>query len=215
MTASLPILYSFRRCPYAIRARLAIKISQVPVVLREVVLADKPDAMLAVSPKGTVPVLALDNSNVLDESMDIMMWALNQNDPDSWLINNKDKENETKTLIAINDNEFKQHLDHYKYADQYPANTAESYRQQAESFLQQLEINLSQTTFILSDRLSMVDMAIFPFIRQFAFVDKPWFDRLPYKNLQIWLKHILTSDLFTQVMMKQVQWKENDAEILF
>lgn len=215
MTISYPILYSFRRCPYAIRARLAIKISQVQVVLREVVLADKPHEMLALSPKGTVPVLALDNSKVIDESMDIMMWALNQNDPDSWILNNKDKQDETNALIAVNDTEFKQHLDHYKYADQYPANTIEYYRQQAESFLQQLEEHLSQTTFILSDHLSMVDMAIFPFIRQFAFVNKPWFDRSPYKNLQIWLKYILTSNLFSQVMMKQGQWKNGDAEILF
>ena len=215
MAISLPILYSFRRCPYAIRARLAIKISQVPVVLREVVLADKPHEMLALSPKGTVPVLVLDNSKVIDESMDIMMWALNQNDPDRWILNIKDKQDETNALIVVNDTEFKQHLDHYKYADRYPENTIEYYRQQAQSFLQQLEEHLSQTTFILSDHLSMVDMAIFPFIRQFAFVDKSWFDRLPYKNLQLWLEYILTSNLFTQVMMKKEQWKEGDAEILF
>lgn len=215
MAISHPILYSFRRCPYAIRARLAIKISQIQVVLREVVLADKPHEMLALSPKGTVPVLVLDNSKVIDESMDIMMWALNQNDPDRWILNNKDKQDETNALIVVNDTEFKQHLDHYKYADRYPENTIEYYRQQAQSFLQQLEEHLSQTTFILSDHLSMVDMAIFPFIRQFAFVDKSWFDRLPYKNLQLWLEYILTSDLFTQVMMKKEQWKEGDAEILF
>lgn len=215
MAISHPILYSFRRCPYAIRARLAIKISQIQVVLREVVLADKPHEMLALSPKGTVPVLVLDNSKVIDESMDIMMWALNQNDPDRWILNNKDKQDETNALIVVNDTEFKQHLDHYKYADRYPENTIEYYRQQAQSFLQQLEEHLSQTTFILSDHLSMVDMAIFPFIRQFAFVDKSWFDRLPYKNLQLWLEYILTSNLFTQVMMKKEQWKEGDAEILF
>ena len=215
MAISHPILYSFRRCPYAIRARLAIKISQIQVVLREVVLADKPHEMLALSPKGTVPVLVLDNSKVIDESMDIMMWALNQNDPDRWILNNKDKQDETNALIVVNDTEFKQHLDHYKYADRYPENTIEYYRQQAQSFLQQLEEHLSQATFILSDHLSMVDMAIFPFIRQFAFVDKSWFDRLPYKNLQLWLEYILTSDLFTQVMMKKEQWKEGDAEILF
>jgi len=215
MAISHPILYSFRRCPYAIRARLAIKISQIQVVLREVVLADKPHEILALSPKGTVPVLVLDNSKVIDESMDIMMWALNQNDPDRWILNNKDKQDETNALIVVNDTEFKQHLDHYKYADRYPENTMEYYRQQAQSFLQQLEEHLSQTTFILSDHLSMVDMAIFPFIRQFAFVDKSWFDRLPYKNLQLWLEYILTSNLFTQVMMKKEQWKEGDAEILF
>lgn len=213
MTISHPILYSFRRCPYAIRARLAIKMSKIQVVLREVVLADKPDVMLALSPKGTVPVLALDHNKVIDESMDIMTWALNKNDPAGWIIH--DKQTETNALIAVNDNEFKQHLDHYKYADQYPMNTVAFYRQQAELFLQTLEQHLSQTTFILSDHLSLVDMAIFPFIRQFAFVDKTWFDKLPYKNLQIWLENILASDLFSQVMLKQETWKEGDAEIMF
>jgi len=205
-----PILYSFRRCPYAIRARLAIKVSQIQVELREVVLADKPKAMLALSPKGTVPVLVLPDGTVIDESKDIMLWALNQNDPDNWLSKHQDKLNETDGLINLNDNDFKRHLDHYKYADRFPDYPMEYYRGQAEVFLQQLEMRLSKNSFLLGDRISMLDMAIVPFIRQCAFVDKPWFDQTPYIQLQDWLENILASDLFNQVMIKQPQWKEGD-----
>lgn len=205
-----PILYSFRRCPYAIRARLAIKVSQIQVELREVVLAEKPKAMLAESPKGTVPVLVLSDDTVIDESKDIMFWALNQNDPDKWLSQHQEKINEIDALITLNDNDFKRYLDHYKYADRFPEQPMEYYREQGEVFLQQLETRLSKNPFLLGDSLSMADMAIVPFIRQFAFVDKPWFDRSPYRQLQDWLENILASDLFNKVMIKQSQWKEGD-----
>lgn len=208
MNNKLPILYSFRRCPYAIRARLAIKVSKIQVELREVVLADKPEAMLALSPKGTVPVLVLADGAVIDESRDIMLWALNQNDPHNWLSKYNDKLSETNALIRFNDYEFKRHLDHYKYADRFPECPMEYYRQQGEVFLRQLDTRLNQKPFLLGDTLSMVDMAIFPFIRQFAFVDKPWFKQTPYQQLHNWLDTILSSDLFNQVMIKQPQWKE-------
>lgn len=215
MNNKFPILYTFRRCPYAIRARLAIKISQTQLELREVVLADKPESMLEVSPKGTVPVLVLQNGTVIDESKDIMHWALKQNDPENWLSKDDDIIAETDALITLNDNEFKRHLDHYKYADRFPEHPMEYYRQRGEAFLQQLEARLSQHPFLLGDAVSMTDMAILPFIRQFAFVDKPWFDQAPYPHLQSWLENLLASELFNQVMIKHLQWKEGDDVTLF
>lgn len=214
-TNALPVLYSFRRCPYAIRARLAIKVSCLQIELREVVLADKPREMLLVSPKGTVPVLQLSDGQVIDESMDVVNWALNQNDPKGWLPKEERDKNETNRLIEINDNEFKQHLDHYKYADRFPQHPTEYYRSQAEKFLQVLEDKLCLKIFLISDEVSIADIAIFPFVRQFAFVDKDWFDQTDYKKLQIWLNTFLTMDLFNDVMKKYPRWNSDDEVQLF
>lgn len=204
MLAQAPILYSFRRCPYAIRARLAIAASNIEIELREVRLADKPSAMLAVSPKATVPVLVLADKSVIDESLDIMLWAL-QKTQHKWLQADKNK---TRDLIHYNDTEFKIHLDHYKYADRFPEHSMQSYRQAATLFLQQLEDCLTKNQYLVSDNFSLADAAIFPFIRQFAFVDKDWFEQTAYKKLQLWLENILNSDLFNQVMKKHPQWIE-------
>ena len=209
----LPILYSFRRCPYAIRARLAIKVSGVQVELREVVLADKPKEMLACSSKGTVPVLQLVDGSVIDESLDIMLWALNQNDPDNWLAHSSSLE--TSSLIEFNDTEFKQHLDHYKYADRFPEFTMETYRAKGEVFLQRLEAQLDQHSYLAGEKFSMLDIAIFPFIRQFAYVDKAWFDQNDYKNLQAWLEGLLESKLFNSVMRKYPKWDLNSQCEIF
>lgn len=210
---SLPVLYSFRRCPYAIRARLAIKVCGVQIELREVVLADKPKKMLTCSSKGTVPVLQLDDGTVIDESLDIMLWALKQNDPDKWLEYSPSQE--MSSLIEFNDTEFKEHLDHYKYADRFPEFTMETYRARGESFLQRLEEQLNQNSYLAGDHLSMVDMAIFPFIRQFAYVDKTWFDQSSYKKLQAWLEALLESQLFHDVMRKYPKWKMNSQHVIF
>lgn len=213
--SQLPILFSFRRCPYAIRARLAIKVSTVPVELREVVLADKPKEMLLCSPKGTVPVLQLVDASVVDESRDIMLWALTQNDPQNWLPSNASEEKETFRLINVNDDEFKACLDKYKYADRFPEQSVEFYRQQGEGFLRQLEERLGESTYLLGDKISLADMAIFPFIRQFAHVDKPWFDQSEYKKLQRWLEHLLASPLFNEVMHKYPKWTNGQAVQVF
>ncbi|MFK5913833.1 MAG: glutathione S-transferase [Woeseiaceae bacterium] len=214
MNESLPIFYSFRRCPYAIRARLALKISAVDVVLREVKLSDKPHAMLACSPKGTVPVLQLSDKIIIEESKEIMLWALAKNDPEKWMANDVSVEQETNYLIDVNDNEFKQHLDHYKYADRFPEFSMQKYRKQGEEFLQKLEEKLSVTAFLLSDEMSLVDIAIFPFIRQFAYVDKDWFDVSEYEYLKKWLNYFLQSELFNSVMKKHKPWHEGD-ELVF
>ena len=206
----LPILYSFRRCPYAIRARLALKVSSIDVELREIKLSNKPVEMLECSPKGTVPVLLLPNGKVIDESKDIMEWALEQSDPNNWLSNEIGVEQEIARLTDYNDNEFKKYLDLYKYADRFPENTVEYYRQLGEVFLEKLEHKLNKTNFLLKDEITFVDMAIFPFIRQFAFVDKDWFDKSQYNKLKKWLVSLLETSLFNDVMKKHPLWSIDD-----
>jgi glutathione S-transferase len=202
MTNPLPILYSFRRCPYAIRARLAIAYAGIPVEIREVQLKHKPEQMLAISPKGTVPVLQLPDGKVIEESLDIMRWTLPQNDPDNWL----DTGEGSERLIQWNDGDFKYYLDRYKYADRYPEFPESYYRSQAELFLAELESKLSLNTYLGGNHLSLLDAAIFPFIRQFAAVDNQWFQSSEYRHLNNWLSGLLVSDLFALVMVKYSVW---------
>jgi glutathione S-transferase len=201
-----PIFYSFRRCPYAMRARLAIAYSNVDVELREVELRNKPQAMLLISPKGTVPVLQLENGKVLDESLDIMFWALQQNDAEHWL--NATGLDHAKALILFNDERFKYYLDRYKYADRYPAYSELYYRQQGELFLADLESVLSQNAYLSGDQFSLADAAILPFVRQFCAVDPLWFKCSPYPALRQWLNYFLASSLFKQVMTKYPCWQD-------
>ena len=211
----LPILYSFRRCPYAIRARMAIKYSGITVEHREVVLADKPEDMLLKSTKGTVPVLVLPDGKIIDESHDIILWALATKDPENWLPKNKIISQKTNELIDTNDGSFKKHLDHYKYSVRFPDQPAENYRAQAEKFLQELDNLLENSRFLLGEKITMVDIALFPFIRQFAFVDKNWFGQSPYKKLQGWLNHFLQLKLFAEVMKKYPKWSPGNDIIEF
>ncbi len=202
----LPVLYTFRRCPYAMRARLAIAVSGVSVEYREIALRNKPQAMLAISPKGTVPVLQLIDGRVIDESLDIMLWALAQNDPQQWLQGEQALPDAAKALIDTNDGPFKFWLDRYKYADRYPEHPAEYYRQQPEEFLQCLEDLLGAQEYLLGAHVGIADMAIFPFIRQFAAVDKTWFAASDYGRLQKWLDALAMSELFSGVMIKRDCW---------
>jgi len=200
-----PILYSFRRCPYAMRARLAIAYAGVAVEVREVELRNKPQAMLLISPKATVPVLQLENGKVLDESLDIMFWALQQNDPEHWL--NAAGLDHATALIRRNDEPFKYFLDRYKYADRYPAYSELYYRQQGELFLADIERLLTQSAYLCGEQFSLADAAILPFIRQFCAVDPAWFKASPYPALRRWLNHFLASSLFEQVMTKYPCWQ--------
>lgn len=209
----LPILYSFRRCPYAIRSRMAIAVSQQQVELREVDLKRKPPELLACSPKATVPVLQIDKQNILEESLDIMHWALHINDPLDWLAFNKNAL--TEKLVDENDNEFKQYLDRYKYADRFPDNSLEYHQQQACTFPNRLEILLQENRYLLSNQPTLADVAIFPFIRQFAFVDKKWFDQMPWKLLQHWLDRFLNDPLFDLVMKKNQPWQATSQLKIF
>jgi glutathione S-transferase len=197
----LPILYSFLRCPYAIRSRMALRYAGIDYELREISLKNKPPEMLAISPKGTTPVLQLTDGEVLEESLDIIYWALAQNDPEGWLEFFPNLLELGKNLIAINDSEFKQNLDRYKYHVRFPEPQA-TYRAQAETYLETLEKLLRLHSFLLGDRDSFADIAIFPFIRQFAHVDLDWFDNSHYLALVRWLNFYKSSSLFLSVMEK-------------
>jgi glutathione S-transferase len=212
---SLPILYSFRRCPYAIRARLALKYAGVPIELREVALRSKPAQMLALSPKGTVPVLQLPDGRVLQESIDIMVWALEQADADGWL-KQGDARDEAQALIALNDGPFKALLDRYKYPERHPEHTADGYRSEAvQLFIAPLNQRLSSHVCLMGARPSLADMAIIPFIRQFAQVDANWFDSAPHPELRAWLKRLTGSDLFEAVMRpRPPAWQFGDPVTL-
>lgn len=214
-TSSSHILYSFRRCPYAMRARMALLYSQQTVEIREIVLRDKPASMIEISPKGTVPVLILKKGKLLEESLDIMYWALAQNDPDDWQLSTTDLNANILELIKECDGEFKMNLDQYKYADRYPEKSAITYREQGERFLNLLNRRLATHTFLFGQKISIADIAIFPFIRQFAHVDKAWFDQSEYEHLKKWLKSHLESELFLSIMLKLPAWKEGDPPTLF
>ncbi len=192
-------LYSFRRCPYAMRARMALRYSGVPVEIHEVSLKTKPADMLAASPKGTVPVLVLEGGRVIDESLDIMRWALAINDPDGWLQADADA---TAALIAGNDGPFKQALNRYKYADRYPEHPLAYYRDEGCAYLQVLEERLEQGPWLFGEGVSLADIAIAPFIRQFRGVDLEWFSQAPYPRLREWVEAIIESSLFTAIMAR-------------
>lgn len=214
MSTTIPILYSFRRCPYAMRARLAVKASGLQVELREVKLADKPASLFEYSEKGTVPVLVLPDGKVIDESLDVMHWALEISDPECWQPANEEAV-EVNHLVAINDGEFKYYLDRYKYSDRYPEHPMEYYRENAEQFIQILEGKLEGGRYLGGEKMNFADVAIFPFIRQFAHVDKAWFDQTRYSNLQAWLAELLQWPMFLGVMDKYKPWRAGDEVILF
>ena len=199
MNSNLPILYSFRRCPYAIRARMAVFSAGIAVEVREVDLKNKPAHLLAISPKGTVPVLQLINGDVLEESLVIMNWALAQADSEHWL----NATDEVENLIKWNDGEFKYYLDRYKYADRYPEFTQVYYRDQAGEFLLVLEERLTRNRYVCGQQASIADVAIFPFIRQFASVDREWWQHSPFQAVNNWLKSFIESELFALVMKQR------------
>ena len=198
---SKAILYSYRRCPYAMRARMALCIAGIEVEQIEISLRDKPQAMLDISPKGTVPVLQCADGQVIDQSLDIMRWALLQNDPQQWLQHADDADQ--LALIQRNDTDFKYWLDRYKYAERYPEFSSAYYRQQAEAILlNDLEGRLAQGPYLGGQTPCLSDVAIFPFLRQFAGVNAQWFSTSSFPALQAWLAAWLDSELFASVMAK-------------
>ena len=194
------------------RARMAIGVSNQRCELREVVLRDKPAAMLEVSPKETVPVLVLSDQTILDESLQIMYWALAQNDPEGWLSSNK---NEGHDLISVNDGPFKYHLDRYKYASRYEGVTPQENRTACEEFLLSLKSTIANQSFLFGAAPTFADIAIFPFIRQFRIADTDWFDNSPHQEVRAWLERCLSLPVFQLVMTKYDQWKEGDAPVYF
>ncbi|MEY8880918.1 glutathione S-transferase [Donghicola sp. XS_ASV15] len=210
MSPTLPILYSFRRCPYAMRARLGLLSAGVRVELREVVLRDKPAAFLDTSPSGTVPALRI-GAEVIDESLDIMVWALRQRDPAGLL----EMPSEGWDLIAVNDGPFKSALDHTKYTTRYPQHDPEVERAKAVAHLMDLERRLAAGHWLFGKQETLADLAILPFVRQFAYIDRPWFDAQPWPHLIGWLDRFLQSDAFARVMPKYSQWHEGDTPVIF
>lgn len=248
---SLPVLYSFRRCPYAMRARLAIAASNQRCQLREVVLRDKPQALIEASPKATVPVVVLPDGQVLEESLDIMLWALRKNDPDDWLKPEQGNLADMLVLVDDCDRQFKRHLDRYKYpqrfadepapplagddvvelgsspsgpdpalekgvADGDAVHRARSlmHRTAGAQWLLGLELRLREHAYLFGGRPALADMAIAPFVRQFAHVDKQWFDAQPWVSLRAWLEAWMASDIFTGVMSKYPKWTpESDPQV--
>lgn len=202
----VPILYSFRRCPYAMRARMALLEAGIQVELREVVLRDRPEHMMEISPKGTVPVLLLPDGTVIEESLEIMLWSLDE----SWLVD------DWKALIEGNDNDFKYHLDRYKYNNRYENPLPpEEHRNEVVNILEGYNQRLIDFEYLCGDSCSISDYALAPFVRQFANTDRAWFDELPLPHLHRWLSSILDDEIFTNCMVKYPQWMDGDAPLLF
>lgn len=199
---TLPTLYSFRRCPYAIRARMALALAQIPCLLHEVSLRDKPAALLQASPKATVPVLVKPDGRVIDQSLDIMQWALQQHDPAHWLQPEDGAFADLLACVHSCDSTFKQALDRYKYPSRHPQDLPLAARNAASAWLTTLDHQLATSGHVLGTRDSLADAAIFPFVRQFAAVDPPWWAAQPWPHLQAWLQRWLDSALFNQVMRK-------------
>ena len=206
---TLPIIYSFRRCPFAMRARMAVAVSGVQVELREVVLRDKPPELLEASPKGTVPVLLLPGGEVIDESLNIMRWALAQSDPDGWL------GYEGIDLIDANDGPFKHALDRYKYPIRYGLTDGTEYRDVALSYLLHWNDRLIASRYFTGSKPSFADNALFPFVRQFAATDADWFAAQALGPLQSWLSALTGSALFAKIMIRYPQWKSGDTPTIF
>lgn len=214
-TLEKPVLYSFRRCPFAMRARMALVISGQVCELREVVLRDKPQALLDASAKGTVPVLVLGDGQVLDESLDIMMWALGQDDPQGWLLPDQGDRAAMMDLISACDQGFKYHLDRYKYAHRYVDVDPFVHRAAAALYLDGLNDRLNKTAYLFGAHPTLADRAIVPFVRQFSIADLDWFAAQPWQPLQAWLADWVDSELYRTVMDKYPQWRSGDRAILF
>ena len=212
--SEIATLYSFRRFPYAMRARLALHYSKIQCNIREVDLKNKPASLIAISPKGTVPVLQLPNGRIIEESLDIMDYALEQHDPEQLAIN---YHSSAKSIITRNDTEFVKLLHRYKYFDKYPEKTQLEYRAQAEElfFLMEYETILQGNQFLLGKK-SLADLAIVPFIRQFALVDENWFSSSKYTNIIRWLDGFIKDNSFeAEIMAKYPTWQEGDDIICF
>ena len=215
MQESLPILYSFRRCPYAMRARLALASSGQACELREVVLKAKPAELISASAKASVPVLVLPSGQVIDESLDIMRWALQRNDPAQWLPANPEQAAQVQALIDDCDQSFKHHLDRYKYPGRYDGVNALQHRAAAAVWLGQLGQQLSPEGWLFGPAASLADMAIAPFVRQFAQTDRLWFEQQDWSGLQAWLSRIVSSELFESVMHKYPAWESGKIGPIF
>lgn len=203
---TLPVLYSFRRCPYAMRARLALVYAGLTCELREVQLRNKPQALLDASPKGTVPVLVLPDGSVIEQSLDIMLHALRTNDPDGWLVPTEGTPQEMLALIARNDGFFKQALDRCKYPERHDADAVRQAQADATAWLSQLDARLAASGYLFGRNPSLADMALRPFVRQYAGIDESQWAQAPWPQLQAWLQRWTDSALFAEIMQPYPAW---------
>ena len=215
MQDSLPVLYSFRRCPYAMRARLALAISGQACELREVVLKAKPAELLEASAKASVPVLVLPSGEVIDQSLDIMRWALQLNDPARWLPTKPEQAAQVQALIDGCETSFKHHLDRYKYPNRYDGADALQHRAAAAVWLRLLVQKFTPEGWLFGPAASLADMAIAPFVRQFAQTDLLWFEQQEWPALHAWLSRIVSSALFDSVMDKYPPWESGTIGPIF
>ena len=204
------VLYSFRRCPYAMRARMALAYSKVPYEHREILLRDRPQTLYDLSPKGTVPVLQLDNGSVYDESVDIMKWALEKNDPDQWYKYNLESQDR---LVTRNDEIFKRRLDRYKYHIRYPERSFEEHRRDVSEILNEYNALLDSGSYMFGEAICFTDIALMPFVRQCAHVDLDWFNT-NFPDLAEWLNNLKGSELFKSIMPKYDLWVEGEIGTL-
>ena len=214
--SSIPTLYSLRHCPYAMRARLAILKSEKPIILRNITLSNKPSEMLAVSPKGTVPVLVISPVLVIEESLEMMLWVLAQHDPNNLLqIESTHLLPQMFQLISRFDDEFVECLAQYKCASRYREENIKQKRRDCEVYLAILETRLAQHTFLMSDNESLADIALFPFIRQIAKVERQWYLQSPYPRLRAWLNRYLQGSDFTKTMVNPPFWDKAQSAFIF
>ncbi len=204
-----PILYSFRRCPYAMRARFSIRISQIKIELREVILKKKPEDFLKFSNDGTVPILIQTDNTTIQESLDIVFWALKFNKNLNEL-----KKIDNYNFLKFCDTEFKHNLDRYKYPTRYENVDPNFYRNKNIKFLKLLNKKLSLSKFLLTDKLSFLDFCIFPFIRQYRNVDQLWFNHLNLSYLNDWFSFIVESQEFDDIMKKYKVWEPSDSPLI-
>ncbi|WP_215408065.1 glutathione S-transferase [Vibrio gigantis] len=214
--SDLPILYSLRRCPYAMRGRMGIALSKQKVLLREIVTKDKPSELLASSPKGTVPVLVLPNGQIIEQSIEVMNWALKLNDPQDLLRSSNPTLNEQiQQIIRTNDDDFIGHLEKYRASVRYRNIDVELRRHACEVFISRLEAQLTNQPYLFGETPSLADFAVMPFISQFVRVEKKWFVKSEYQNVGRWLRAHLDSKLYTQVMKQYPLWNETKQDCLF
>ena len=214
MNKKIPILFSFRRCPYAMRARIAINLCDLECEIREINLKLKNKEFLELSPKGTVPVLVLPDNKIIEESMDIIHWAISNNDPYNLKLKNLEIYNKDMDLISIFDNEFKYHLDRYKYNSRYKGINKEEHKYKARDLLVNLNNSLKEKQWLNGENISISDISILPFIRQYRIADIKWFDeKLELPNINRWLDKFLNSKIFNNIMKKYKIWETTDQKI--
>ena len=216
MINKYPTLYSFRRCPYAMRARLALRLCKIECIIREISLKAKNIEFLKVSPKGTVPVLVLPNGKVLEESLDIINWSLEQNDPNNLKVDDEVTKKINDKYIQLFDKDFKFHLDRYKYSSRYNISNSEIHRNKARNILTEINSMLEGKDYIGGQCMSLLDISILPFVRQYRIADINWFDNhLGLRNINNWVNIFLNTEILASIMTKYKVWEKEDPPILF